>query len=125
MGIKDTNLEDFVVAEKRHRELIAVIKGIVEDIPETKVDLSSLNTVKKSIDKLLKGIESSNRDIVVKDDSYLEVVESIKNLSSIFTESFNELKTLIEESSRPKEYVFTVERSMGNDRIKKVIAKVN
>jgi hypothetical protein len=108
----DNNLEEFVIQEKRHREVIRAIKSIMEDMPETKIDLSALDNLKDSITAVL----SKNTEPV----SDLKLVQSIQDLGLKIEENINSLKELIIEQNKPKEYSFDIERSKANNFIKKV-----
>jgi len=112
-------IEEFAISEKRHRELILTIKGIVNEMPKTEIDLSSLETVKDSINKLISTQKFANTT----PDNKVELLDSIKNLSANFVESMVELRAAVELSNRPKEYVFHVERDNEDNKITKVIAK--
>ena len=122
MGIKDKmvrgDLEDFVMGEKRHRELILTIKSIVKEMPKTEINFSSLESVKESLNLLIK-----TQSALPETDNKSELMQSIRDLSANFVESMIELKAVVAESNKPKEYVFHVERNNEDNRISKVIAK--
>jgi ElaB/YqjD/DUF883 family membrane-anchored ribosome-binding protein len=122
MEVEESNLEEFIIVEKRHRELISVIKGIMAEIPKNEIDLSVLEKIRSSIESLL---QKQNKEIKFPDNSkaQLEVITVIKKLGDDFKESIDELKQLISEKSEPVDYEFTIERSNGSNLITKVIAK--
>jgi hypothetical protein len=122
MEVEESNLEEFIIVEKRHRELISVIKGIMAEIPKNEIDLSVLEKIRSSIESLL---QKQNKEIKFPDNSkaQLEVITAIKKLGDDFKESIDELKQLISEKSEPVDYEFTIERSNGSNLITKVIAK--
>jgi hypothetical protein len=108
----ESDLEGFIIEEKRHRELINTINNVVKEIPETNLDLSSLEEIKNSLNDILNKEENNFSDV--------NLVESINKLSLKVEENINSLKDLIKEQSKPKEYSFDIERSKANNFIKKV-----
>jgi hypothetical protein len=112
--------EDFIIEENRHREIISAIKGIVKEMPKTEIDLSSLESVKTAIEDLLKSQESKKSE---SNDDKL-ILESIKSINDNFTKNFTELKEILKEGNRPKEYEFNIERLNGSDKISKVTATI-
>jgi len=108
----DDNLEEFLIGEKRHREVVNAIKSIMQNIPETKIDLSALEELKDSITAILSKNTEPTSDI--------KLVESINDLSFKIEENINSLKELIIEQNKPKEYSFDIERSRASNFIKKV-----
>ena len=117
MEIGDKEMEDFLIGEKRHRELVSVIKGIVTEMPKTEIDLSSLESVKEAIENLLK---SEAKKEVPKENT--ELISAITVLNTNLTESILDLKILLEKTNAPKEFEFVIERKY-DDKISKVIAK--
>lgn len=110
----DDNMEDFLVEEKRHRELISTIKEIIKDIPKTDIDLSPLKSIQKYIEKISVNEKPEGNKILV---------ESIQKLNDNFIQKLNELKESIKELNKPKEYEFTIKRDNIQGFIEKVVVK--
>ena len=114
------NMEDFIIQENRHRELVSVIKGLFDKMPKTEVDLSILGNVKDSIDNFLAN-QSEPKINKIEDD---KLSNSIQLLNKELVKNINELKLILSQKTEPKEWEFTVKRHFGSDKIEKITAKI-
>lgn len=113
----DAEMEDFLIAEKRHREIISTIKGMVKEMPKTEIDFSSLESFKVAIEKLL---DSQGKQKETNENEAL--IFAVKGLNDNLRDSISQLKDLIKKSNEPKQFEFSIERKY-DDKITKVIAK--
>ena len=113
------SMEDFIIQENRHRELVSVIKGLFDNMPKTEVDLSVLGKVKESIDEFLVN-QSAPKNNKVEED---KLSNSIQQLNKELVKNINELKLILSQKTEQKECEFIVERHLRSDKIEKITAK--
>ena len=120
MEMNEEKMEDFLIEEERHRNLISVMKEILTKIPKAEIDLSSIDNLEKSFSDFV-SLQKTNSTKENNVDETSSVSVAIEQLSENLVKHIDEMKSLVIQSNKPKEYEFEVQRAFGTDKIEKVI----
>ena len=120
MEMNEEKMEDFLIEEERHRKLISVMKEILTKIPKAEIDLSSIDNLEKSFSDFV-SLQKTNSTKENNVDETSSVSVAIEQLSENLVKHIDEMKSLVIQSNKPKEYEFEVQRAFGTDKIEKVI----
>ena len=117
MGLEE---DEFILAEKRHRELIKAVKSAFANMPEQKLDLSPIKEIKDSVEKLSDSLDAMVSKIKPVEPQAIDLtplVEAIGKMESNMTRKLDEVAAVMELYNQPRELELDFERRMGDGKI--------